>query len=77
MPSCQQCRYSAVQLMPANPGQKNGAEGQLQCRFNPPSVHMVHVMTPQGPQNANVTVFPTVTSSAWCGRFEPNIKVST
>lgn len=58
-------------------GEDNRQQGQ--CRAEPPKAHFVPI--PQAPglaganevrmQLAPVSVFPTVTTDAWCGAFEP------
>lgn len=56
---CSTCKYHV------------GAGAELYCRFNPPVVHPVIGMTPQGPRPAGqVTLFPKVEPSWWCGQYE-------
>lgn len=57
--NCSNCRFM-----------DNGADGML-CRFNPPMVHPILAMTPQGPQMlGTVAMQPTVSETVWCSQHK-------
>lgn len=60
MRQCADCFYWA--------GDEGGAEGE--CRFNPPTLHVMPMRTIQGDGVGAVPMVPRTRKDFWCGQFK-------
>lgn len=61
--SCLSCRFQMMQ-------KAADATLQMQCRLDPPKILVLTAMTPNGPQQQAIAIWPGVSNTDWCGKYE-------